>query len=448
MLAARGGHSAVVRELHLRGASLEDSNVGGCSALYCAVESRSALTVGYLLEHLSADQASRAAHNGWTPLMVAAEKGHLEIVRMLLEKSPEAALARRPDGANAFHTALAKGHLNIAEMLAPPDTVPQQAFTDLVSSELHIGLAWQYHLLGLPITDRTSATSFNDSTAVPPGLTYLGNGSFNSAFAVTYRRKDGDEDACVFKPLPVTETSDAALSSGIPRSLPRIANRNLATCDVAAVLGFDVIAETHIGAATMPEFPHAGPRLGLVMEDAEGWMAILMPGAFDNPDVVRKTIMLQLVDHLVGQVDRNPCNYFVKVYEDGFAKITGIDNDYCFGARLKHPDSIRYVEGHIVHDGFRGTEMPPVVDTEMARAILAVDPVNLNNILESYLDSEEISATLTRLAAMKGHIEFLQTEGLVIAPGDWAKPEYQSLLTPENSYAGRDRATATSNESW
>src|SRR5690606_13898519 len=102
---------------------------------------------------------------------------------------------------------------------------------------------------------------------------------------------------------------------GIDLKQPRIANRNLATQDLARALGFDVVVECQIGARRQPENQQL--QLGLVMGRAAGETAFKTPAStFALPEVRREITKLQLLDHLVGQGDRHAGNYFIHTYVD------------------------------------------------------------------------------------------------------------------------------------
>ncbi len=60
---------------------------------------------------------SMASANGWTPLNSAANSGHLEVVRLLLDKGADYNAQSESYG-NTLHVASHKGHVKIAEMLS------------------------------------------------------------------------------------------------------------------------------------------------------------------------------------------------------------------------------------------------------------------------------------------------------------------------------------------
>ena len=92
--------------------------------------------------------------------------------------------------------------------------------------------------------------------------------------------------------------------------------------------------------------------------------------------------------------------------------------------------------------GFRGTGLPPVVDTEMERSINALTKNDIIQMLGDKLSEDEIKAALDRHEGVKQHIAQLRAEDMIIEPTQWGDMDVQFLLTPENSYVGRDRDRA------
>jgi ankyrin repeat protein len=116
-IACGQGHVVVANMLLTeRGADVDTANIGGGTALYQACGFGRVDTVKLLLEH-GAD-STKAAHNGTTPLEVARQRGHEDILKLLLNKpiakrgKPEApvmsseALAEATSKADAVMAAL------------------------------------------------------------------------------------------------------------------------------------------------------------------------------------------------------------------------------------------------------------------------------------------------------------------------------------------------------
>lgn len=301
-----------------------------------------------------------------------------------------------------------------------------------------------YEGINLKLTQQTRP-SFTDANVIEtPKM--LGSGFFNTVFEVQLRSPNGTKADAVFKPLSSSDNGWVARETGIPLENPQIAMRNIATADYAKALGFDVIPHTSIGFLTMPtnQGGTGTPALGLVMERAAGEAAAVSSlKTLQLPEVIREVTKLQLLDHLTGQGDRHADNYFVHVEQDGPVKVTGIDNDQCFGKKLTDPEGIRHT-GHL-NCGFRGTGLPPVVDYEMAIAINSLTPGQLDAMLGDKLSEPEVDAAKQRLVGVQEHIVRLQEKGLVIDPHQWSESHLLKDISPENSYAVRELSAGLQN---
>jgi hypothetical protein len=333
-------------------------------------------------------------------------------------------------------------------------------------------------------------------------VTQLGKGGCNTVFRANFATPDGVLNGA-FKPLQKEETGWVAYKTGVDQRDPQIVMRNLATGDVARQLGFDVVVKTQLGLCR-PPIPEGQPataarplQLGMVMALAQGdsgWDT--KSNTFLEPGVQRELTKLQLLDHLVGQGDRHGGNYFIHKDDNGQFVVTGIDNDQCFGALLTDPNGIRNrtgdagfvnssgmqdsagvdrprfnkkeegADGVVVRtqgwnsDGFRGTNMPLVIDTEMAAALRNLTPQTLDKLLGARvgkgegdtlagkLTPAEVTATQTRLTAMLAHVDQLEANGRVIDPSRWGTEEINEIVLRDSahSYAGRDFKSARDSE--
>lgn len=313
----------------------------------------------------------------------------------------------------------------------------QQPAVNVPTGKLPLNIGRLYQQLNLKVTDDTKPAFTNANLMGQP--TKLGSGAFNTVFAVKLEKPDGSRFDGVFKPLGNVENGWVAAATGIPKHDPQIAMRNIATLSYAQKLGIDVIPDTRVAVLGTDL---DGPKLGLVMERARGKEAAKAdPALFNRTDVRAEVTKLQLLDHLTGQGDRHGSNYFIDIGQDGKAKVTGIDNDQCFGARLTDPNGIQYMKGR-TNWGFRGTSLPPVVDTEMAAKIHALTHSDIREMLGSKLSEPEVQAAIARHEGVKQHIAGLAAQGRVIRPSDWNHPAVTNLLTAQNSYVGRERENA------
>jgi hypothetical protein len=306
------------------------------------------------------------------------------------------------------------------------------------AAQLDRKVAQQYRQLGIPLSEDHRPCVTDDRLLHAP--VHLASGFFHSVYAVQARGDRGELIDGVFKPLRRTEESTAGRSSGIPRHESRTAARNLASMACAEALGFDVIVPTRLAVISTPVAGKsvARPRVGLFMARAMGETAAQAhPGTLLRPDVRREVTKLQLVDHLTAQTDRHSSNYFIHVDAHGRAKVTGIDNDQCFGAGIAHPHELS-PDARSGDLPLWGTGMPPAVDRDMAEAFRRLSESDLRALLSGRLSPAEVDAAAHRLAAIQEHIDHLASTNLVIDPGDWAQPWVVAEFKPDNSYAARD----------
>lgn len=309
-----------------------------------------------------------------------------------------------------------------------------------------------YTRLNLKMTDDTMPAFTNAQVLEAP--VELGEGRISKVYAVKLEDTDGSELDAVFKPLnsevpDVEEWSAAARLAGISREDPQTAMRNLATVAYAKMIGFHVVTDTRVALIDIGDDPF-NPALGLIMERARGEPAEEVDAeVFKEGSVCAEVTKLQLLDHLTGEADRYDKNYFVELGSDGRAKVMGIDNDTSFGAALTDPAGAKAPRTNpkgVAIDpsrlGLRGTALPPVVDTDMESAVLALTEEGIVSILEDKLNDAEVDAAIERYRGVRQHMVELREAGRVIAPHEWGRSDIQELFTPENSYLGRDRELA------
>ena len=297
----------------------------------------------------------------------------------------------------------------------------------------------------LPVATDTMIR-YTDRNVTQP-LHELSHGRFNTVYEVEH----DDGERRIFKPLPPpdltrknkVERGWVASRTGIDPYDPQTAVRNLSTCRLAEELGFDVVVRTELGLHTLPEGTR--PVLGLVMEVAPGQAARDVPpeiDVFTQPDTRREITKLQLLDCLTAQGDRHGRNYFIGVRPGSGVRVGGIDNDQCLGSRVRHPDVIRRGLHGDPGRGYRGCGLPPVIDTDMARALEDLTPDRVGQLLDDKLHPDEVDATVERLSVIKDHIEHLRQEGRIINPDAWGSAIVEQLTDYTNSYFQRERKLA------
>jgi hypothetical protein len=144
---------------------------------------------------------------------------------------------------------------------------------------------------------------------------------------------------------------------------------------------------------------------------------------FQNAEVRRNITKLQLLDAITGQGDRHMNNFFI---DDATSKVTGIDNDQCFGKDLVDPNEIGTSRNYL------GKTLPKVVDKKMVTDIDRLTDQKLDEILSDMLTPEEISATTKRLQAVKEHLKGKSVT--VIERKQWDNPIVATKNTTHSAY--------------
>ena len=115
MWAAFNGHIPVVAHLLEKGAQVDAKDANGRTALLYASSGPSSEMVGLLLRH-GADVNTQGQAEGFTPLMMAAAEGHIEVVRVLLLNGATAEITDK-DGDTAEKFARDNGHTAVLNLL-------------------------------------------------------------------------------------------------------------------------------------------------------------------------------------------------------------------------------------------------------------------------------------------------------------------------------------------
>ena len=280
----------------------------------------------------------------------------------------------------------------------------------------------------------------------------FGHGRFNTVYEVEH----DDGERRIFKPLSPpdltrkkrVERGWVASRTGIDPYNPQTAARNLSTCRLAEELGFDVVVRTELGLHTLPNATQ--PQLGLVMEVALGVRGQSQfrsaSTCSHSPIHAAEITKLQLLDCLTAQGDRHGGNYFIgsisrvlasgwrvstttSVWAQRFTILTSFD-----GACDNQPDQ-----------GFRGCGLPPVIDTDMARAFEELTPDRVDYLIGDKVGRKEVHAAVQRLSAIKDHIAHLRQEDRIIEPDGWEDARVEALTDFTNSYFKRERRIQLAN---
>jgi hypothetical protein len=348
--------------------------------------------------------------------------------------------------------------------------------------------------LGISFAD-TEFDRYNDNQRTkPPAI--LGSGKMNSVTKLVHA--DGKSRA--FKPQQPTDdgNSKAAQEIGIDPNAPHYGNCNIAARAMGDVLGSDVIPQAryalHNGSVglLMDMAPGKSPigkiNLGAVDPAKDSWLKSNLTQMANNTaagrsnDLVSKSIanagyvqkddggwersqkdfvkpwtappsakaqgklhaqlnQLEWCDLLCGQMDRQPENYMVEVNGDD-AKVTGIDNDLCFG-KTEAPKDVAH--------GYSGPGLPKLIDETTLRKIKG-SPPNVPALdfdrdvlprLKGLLTQEEVNNARKRLADVTKHALALESQGMVVADwGSWRAPGTQPPSRPQ-SFSRRRKAACS-----
>jgi hypothetical protein len=110
--AAQSGDVVEMRRLMAAGADVDERDVNRVTALHWAADEGHVEVLRVLMEDKDAKDA-----NGWTALHWAAFKGHVEAMRLLMESGADMD-AKDADGWTALHCAANNGHVEVIRVLA------------------------------------------------------------------------------------------------------------------------------------------------------------------------------------------------------------------------------------------------------------------------------------------------------------------------------------------
>jgi ankyrin repeat protein len=127
-IAERAG-PGTIRGLLEQGAYVDQIDQQGIWPLFLAAQNGHAEAVRALLDG-GADANKATADNGWTPLIWAAENGHAAVVRMLLDGGADANKARTDAGWTPLLMAAQTGHAEVVRMLLDGGADANKASTD------------------------------------------------------------------------------------------------------------------------------------------------------------------------------------------------------------------------------------------------------------------------------------------------------------------------------
>ncbi|OIV99365.1 hypothetical protein TanjilG_17175 [Lupinus angustifolius] len=120
---ARAGNLDVIKDT-LSGADegevrklLAKQNQAGETALYVAAEYGHVDMVRELIQYYDLADAGIKARNGFDALHIAAKQGHFDVLKILMNAHPELSMTVDPSNTTALHTAATQGHIEIVKFL-------------------------------------------------------------------------------------------------------------------------------------------------------------------------------------------------------------------------------------------------------------------------------------------------------------------------------------------
>jgi hypothetical protein len=129
---------------------------------------------------------------------------------------------------------------------------------------------------------------------------------------------------------------------------------------------------------------------------------------WDHPILKRELANLQLMDALIGNIDRHCENYFIQV--DAFGNpvgVLGIDNDLTFARDKNDPTEVAFMQGH--HAG-----LPPAVDANAAEKFCSVTEAQVRKAVAGLLNKIEIDTLVVRLKSIQAKLSEMKDGEYVI----------------------------------
>lgn len=227
--------------------------------------------------------------------------------------------------------------------------------------------------------------------------------------------------------------------------------RNFASERVAELFGLkDLITKNHEAVLVTRD---GAQKKGFAMEMAEGVSVgtlrqlasdikytIIVPG-----EAQRQLLNLQILDNIIGQVDRHTGNVFVSYHRDDerkqliIEKVTGIDNDFAFGASEKiggyNTSSIlaqkkkapaKKGEAAVIEHSY----LLGVIDKDMYESLRTVTPELLAVNLEGIIEPPYIEAVKKRYETVRSSIlaAVNADQGIVKAKDEWNEDTRKQTL--------------------
>jgi len=166
-----------------------------------------------------------------------------------------------------------------------------------------------------------------------------------------------------------------------------------------------------------------GFELGIPSNDVEFGK---IPAGRSTGSLQKSMSTLQVMDFITGQEDRHAGNYFVQQNAEGkFTGVTGIDNDFAFGAGTKSQNHARKV----IQDG---RLYIPHMDKQLAERVLQLTRDQIVLLLGDLLKPNDIDPCWTRIQmlqdAIKADMADPQSKVLVEKDEDWGEQTHKDFM--------------------
>jgi len=274
----------------------------------------------------------------------------------------------------------------------------------------------------------------------------VGRGESGSVLKIVANPGTPAETHAVFKPLQTHQSQAAVLGEfSAFQPIQRPEARNIAVSNIDQTLGLNVAPATAI--------VKVEGQWGLAMEHVPGLSndrgffhdhpTLEVSAVLGNGAALKDLSRLEVLDALVGQLDRHGGNYLVSIdpKTQQYRGLKGIDHDHCLlptGAvdlsrlRGRHmrdqQDQQLKSEGWGTSYGFKGVGLPNFIDRQTYEALLAPDAkTNALKSISGLIEVEAIEAFAQRWDTLVEHAKKLEGQGRIV--DDWQAREEEIIET-------------------
>lgn len=166
-----------------------------------------------------------------------------------------------------------------------------------------------------------------------------------------------------------------------------------------------------------------------------------------TPKFMKSLTSLQVLDNLIGQVDRHNRNFMVEELPEGkFGQVQGIDNDFAFGHIMGFQDAEGTIGGHgrsifqgpVTEENAGNARLRlPHMDKKLAKHILALRETDVKMILADVLEKEAIEAFWKRVlvaqTAIRAELQDPDSTMFLEEDTDWDETVLKKFQQDSNS---------------